>query len=121
MKKERADACLFGIDVVCCGCGWCWVRLGCISYRRDLDAVFPKTVCSTEQGVSVALVFARCLIPQVCCCGLCRVGVPTARTKGVCLFILGTNERLVQHAPHHYTIKALDRPWSNAGVFDVLL
>ena len=106
--------------VVCCG--WCWVRLLVAnSYRRVLDAVFPKTVCPTEQCVSVALVFARCLIPQVCCGGLCRVGVPTARTKGVCLFILGTNERLVQHAPHHYTTKALDRPWSNAGVFDVLL
>ena len=90
-------------------------------YRRVLDAVFSKMSCPTEQGVSVALVFAHCLIPQVCCGGLCRVGVPTARTKGVCLFILGTNERLVQHAPHHYSTKALDRPWSNAGVFDVLL
>ena len=56
-------------------------------YRRVLDAVFSKMSCPTEQCVSVALVFAHCLIPQVCCGGLCRVGVPTARTKGVCLFI----------------------------------
>ena len=76
-------------------------------YRCVLDAVFSKMSCPTEQCVSVALVFAHCLIPQVCCGGLCRVGVPTARTKGVCLFILGTNERLVQHAPHHYAPKLL--------------
>ena len=44
------------------------------------------------------------------------------KPKGVCLFILETNERLVQHAAHHhYTTKALDRPWSNAGVCDVLV
>ena len=90
-------------------------------YRRVLDAVFSKMSCPTEQCVSVALVFARCLIPQVCCGGLCRVGVPSARTKGVCLFIVETPNDWYKTAAHHCTTKALDRPWSNAGVFDVLL
>ena len=87
-------------------------------YRRVLDAVFSKMSCPTEQYVSVALVFTHCLVPQVCCGGLCRVDVPTARTKGVCLFIVETPNDWYNTVAHHYTIKALDRPWSNAGVFE---
>ena len=86
-------------------------------YRRVLDAVFPKMVCPPPHRAGRKCCFGVLALfdpPSVLMVAPVVLVFQQHKPKGVCLFILETNERLVQHAAHHYTTKALDRPWSNA-------
>ena len=94
---------------------------GCMSVSSCFGCCVSKNgVCPTAQGVSVALMF-RALFDPPSVLLVASVVLVFQQHKPKVFVCSFWNQRLVQHAPHHYTTKALDRPWSNAGVFDVLV